>query len=258
VTIITSIISNHGLIQASDSHVTRAGSSTATSDPKVFNLGFTQAALALAGTYRVGSERMDTWIPRCIEAYASEDGPSLEGFAHHLKTRLDQELTSGQRSTPTLIHIVGYVTDDAGTHPAFYFVRNAGSINGRTGAYEQIATTFTVSEDFWTRDYRESQEQGIVDPGCYRNYFNGTPDGRVAFFYFGQLFNAFLHAVWNQPTWKFRPPESLDELATVVDLQIRTVGALFGMSNYAAPFVGGQPQIEKIPPPPGAVPLWGA
>jgi hypothetical protein len=64
--------------------------------------------------------------------------------------------------------------------------------------------------------------------------------------------------VWNQPTWKFRPPESLDELATVVDLQIRTIGTLFGMSNYPAPLVGGEPQIEKISPPAGAMPMWSA
>ena len=90
-TIITSVISNHGLIQASDSHVTREGSATATSDSKVFHLGFTPAALALAVTYRVGNERMNAWMPQCIGAHANEDGPSLEGFAQHLKTRLDQD-----------------------------------------------------------------------------------------------------------------------------------------------------------------------
>ena len=256
-TLITTIISNHGLIQASDSNVTRSDSSTATSDPKVFDLSFAEAALALAGTYRVGSERMDTWMPRCIQTYADDvDEPSIEDFANYLKGRLDRELTDGQRSFPTLIHIVGYTPDDAGTHPVFYFVRNAGSINTQTGAYEQIGATFQVSEDFWQRDYKESQEQGTVDPGRYQTYFNGTPDGRVAFHYFGQLFNGFLHAVWNQPTWRFRPPESLDELATVVDLQIRTIGTLFGMSTYHAPLVGGLPQIMKISPPVSAAPLW--
>jgi hypothetical protein len=259
VTLITTIISNYGLIQASDSNVTRVDSATATSDPKVFRLPFTDAALALAGTYRVGNERMDTWMPRCIETYAEESADSsLEGFAHHLKDCLDQELTDGQRSFPTLIHIVGYIADGNGIHPVLYFVRNAGSMNNQTGAYEQIAPTFQVSEDFWARNYRDSQDQGTVDPSRYQSYFNGTPDGRIAFFHFGQLFNTFLHAVWNQPTWKFRPPQSLDELATVVDLQIRTIGILFGMSDYHAPLIGGDPQIEMIPPPTGAVALWSA
>jgi hypothetical protein len=66
----------------------------------------------------------------------------------------------------------------------------------------------------------------------------------------------FLGDVWSQqPTWKFRPPQSLAELASIVELQIRTIGTLYGMSDYAAPFIGGPPQIETIPPPTGAVRL---
>ena len=254
-TIIISIVSDHGLIQASDSNVTRPGSSEASSAPKVFPLGFTDGALALAGTYMAGDQRMDTWMPSCIAEYASTDSPTQEGFAHFLKQRLETDLTDSQARMPTLIQIVGYVNDDDGVHPALHFVRNAWSINTSTGAYEDIRRTFKVTEDFWKQDYQNEKNAGRLGPGWYRSYFNGTPHGRIAFHHFGQLFQDFLSAVWSQPNWKFRPPQSLDELASIVKLQIRTIGTLYGMSDYDAPFIGGDPQLHTIAPPPGAARL---
>ena len=255
-TIINSIVSDHGLIQASDSNVTRPGSSKASSDPKVFPLGFTDGALALAGTYEVWNQRMDTWMPSCIKDYASMDSPTQEGFADYLKERLNAELTTSQRKMATMIQIVGYVSDDGCVHPALHFVRNFwGPINPSTGAYDDIRPTFQVSEDFWKRDYPADKTAGRLGPGRYWSYFNGTPEGRIAFHYFGELFTDFLRAVWSQPNWKFRPPQSLDELASIVKLQICTIGTLYGMSDYDAPLIGGEPQLETIAPPPGAARL---
>lgn len=257
-TIINSIVSDHGLIQASDSNVTRPGSSKASSAPKVFPLGFTDGALALAGTYEAWNQRMDTWMPSCIKDYASTDSPTQEGFAYYLKDRLNTDLTTPQRTTATMIQIVGYVRDDDGVHPALHFVRNFGSINTSTGAYDDIRPTFQVSEDFWNRDYPADKSAGRLGLGWYRSYFNGTPDGRIAFHHFGQLFQGFLSDVWTQTqqrNWKFRPPQSLDELASIVELQIRTIGTLYGMSDYDAPFIGGDPQLHTIAPPPGAARL---
>jgi hypothetical protein len=254
-TLINTIISNYGLIQASDSNITRLGSAVPTPGQKVFQLGFTNAALALAGTYGVGDERMDTWMPACITAYGSTPQPSLKGFAYYLRDRLDSDLTGQQKTYATLIHIVGYVSDDEGTHPEFYFVRNAGSINQHTGEYAQILDAFQVTEDFWTRDYQLAEVQATFAAGGYQSYFNGTPDGRIAFVQFGQIFGTFLGMVWGQPNWRFRAPQSLDELASLVKLQIRTVGTLYEISDYQAPFIGGKPQIESITPPSGTVTL---
>jgi len=257
VTLIISIISNYGILQASDSNVTRSDSTDVRSDPKVFRLPFADAALGLAGSYRVGRKRIDSWMPECIDKYQMEDdSPSLPGFAEYLRLCLDAEMTDIQRSVPTLIHIAGYLTDESGTHPVLYFVRNAGSINERTGAYEDIAYNFQVSEDFWKRDYQSDLEEGIVDHDRYRTYFNGTPDGRIAFYYFGQIFDGFLRSVWNHPTWNFRAPRSLAELAAIIDLEIRTIGTLYRVSDYPAPLVGGEPQIAEIVPPTEATPLW--
>lgn len=254
-TLITTIISNFGLIQASDSNVTRADSSQATTDPKVFPLATLPAALALAGTYRVGSERMDTWMPRCISSYEEEEEPTVEGFAYYLKERLDHELTEGQALMPTLIHVVGYVSDGDGSHPVMYFVRNVERINEETGAYEGISRTFHVREDFWRRDHPAGQLRGL-HPDRYQTYFNGTPDGRIAFVHFANVFRSFLDEVWQYPTWKFRRPKSLDDLATIADLQIRAIGALYVVSDYEVPSIGGEPQICKIPAPPDAVGIW--
>lgn len=257
-TIINSIVSDHGLIQASDSNLTQRRSPYASSGKKVFPLGFTDGALAVAGKYSVGvgKKRMDTWMPSCISDYASTDSsPTQEGFANYLKERLNNDLTSLQKTYPTIIQIVGYVSDDDGVHPALHVVRNDSSINERTGAYEGIQPTFKVTEDFWICDYKNAKDAGDIRPGQYWSYFNGTPDGRIAFHNFGELFGGFLNAVWSQPNWKFRPPESLDEFASIVELQIRTIGTLYGMSNYPAPSIGGDPQVHTIAPPPGAVRL---
>jgi hypothetical protein len=110
VTIINSIISDHGLIQASDSNLTQPGSSQATPGQKVFHLGFSDGALALAGNYSVGIQLMDTWMPSCISAYASTPSPTQEGFANYLIGRLDTDLTSSQKTYPTMFQIVTSAT----------------------------------------------------------------------------------------------------------------------------------------------------
>jgi hypothetical protein len=53
VTLIATVICDHGIIQASDSNLTSSPGLVATG-PKVFKLGFVNAALALAGSYAVG------------------------------------------------------------------------------------------------------------------------------------------------------------------------------------------------------------
>lgn len=53
-TLIVTVVSDYGLIQASDSNITREDASEPVAGRKVFRLGFVEGALALAGTYRVG------------------------------------------------------------------------------------------------------------------------------------------------------------------------------------------------------------
>jgi hypothetical protein len=97
VTIIISVVSDHGLIEASDSNVTRSSSPDAYSGKRVFRLEFSEGAVALAGTYRAWEESMDTWMPSCISDYASTESPTQEGFANYLIGRLKTDLTTPER-----------------------------------------------------------------------------------------------------------------------------------------------------------------
>lgn len=107
-TLIVTSISNLGIIQASDSNLTVGGGGTM-AGPKVFSLGFTPAALSLAGTYSVGGVPMDVWMPQCIADYGAMPGATLEGFADYLGRRLTNEITDAERNNGSLIHIAGYV-----------------------------------------------------------------------------------------------------------------------------------------------------
>jgi hypothetical protein len=90
-TLIATVISNLGIIQASDSNLTRSRGPVGTG-LKAFRLGFADGALALAGAYSVGTESMDNWLPACITSYSASATPSLRGFASHLAARLESSL----------------------------------------------------------------------------------------------------------------------------------------------------------------------
>jgi hypothetical protein len=194
-TLIATIISSHGIIQASDSNLTGSPGLVDTG-PKVFNLGFANAALSFAGAYAVGTTPMDTWLPACIAQYAASPAPSLSGFAHHLAAELGSSPTADKAR---LFHIAGYVKDTAGPHPEFYFVRNIQGINVTTGAYEGVTSSYQVTEDFWTRDYRNAPA-GMFAAGGFQRYFNGFPSGRIAYLGATQMLQQFYERVWGQPT----------------------------------------------------------
>lgn len=206
-TLISTLISSQGIIQASDSNITSSAGQVDVG-PKVFRLGFAHGALALAGTYSVDSTRMDIWLPNFIARYATLPGPSLAGFANHLAAELESSATPDE---PRLFHIAGYVNGPGGMHPEFYFVRNIQGINATTGDYEGFTSTYQVSEDFWTRDYLKIPA-GALAAGEYYRYFNGFAPGRIAYLGATQLLRAFYEQVWNQPGWEFRRPSSLHEL----------------------------------------------
>jgi hypothetical protein len=242
VTLIVTSIGKFGLLQAADSNVTNFDNNTVREAPKVFELGFSSAALAIAGSYRIGARSMEEWVPSCVADYLDEDSDaSLESFAHYLARRLTEGMTPGQRALPTLVHIVGFTGDGARKHPEMWFVRNPETINPGNGHYENMRDEFFVSEDYWSRDY--PRNRAAIDAGMEWNYFNGTPDGLGSFIRFGPMFQSFLQQVWAQPGWHFRPPTNLREEAALVELKIRVVGTLFQSSDYSAPSVGGPPQI---------------
>jgi hypothetical protein len=244
-TLILTHMSKYGIVQASDSNLSSQDAVAGTGD-KVFQLAFGPGALAVAGSYGVGDEPMDVWMPEALLRYTtSSASPTLGGLAEDLRQRLEQEMTADQKkSSGSLIHIAGY-TDEPEPHPEMYFVRNIKHIEP-SGAYSGFEETFDVSEDFWTRDYPRYRS-GML-------YINGYPEGRIGYLGFGRALDAFLQQVWNQhPEWRFRAPRSLDDQAALLELKLRAIATMFLISDHPAPYVGGAPQSIKIAPPAGAI-----
>ena len=115
----------------------------------------------------------------------------VSGFADHLAVQLESSATP---SEPRLFQIAGYVNDTGRIHPEFYFVRNIQGINAKTGEYEGETSNYQVTEDFWARDYPQSQ------PACsrragFQRYFNGFAHGRIAYAVATQKFQQFYEQV---------------------------------------------------------------
>jgi hypothetical protein len=66
------------------------------------------------------------------------------------------------------------------------------------------------------------------------------------------MLDEFFRQAWSRSGWKLHPPRSLDELASIVELQMRVVTTLFGTSDYD-PYIGRKIQQELMAPPLGAV-----
>ena len=254
-TLISTVIANSGIIQASDSNLTSKGGAAAGSVKKVFRIDFAPAALALAGGRSVGGEAMSRWMPQCITSYQALGSTTLPGFADYLRQRLTGDMTPDEKRTGLLVHIAGYVAGPSGSHPEMLFVRNIPGINPTTGEYSAGVEEFQLSEDFWARDYLNPQTQTALASGGSQRYFNGTPPGRIAFLALHQGLWGFYAETWRQPQWRFRAPGTLEELAGFVKLEIQAIGTMYQSSNYSAPLIGGEVQIETITPPTDCVTL---
>ena len=201
----------------------------------------------------VGHEEMGVWMPEAIEDYGFKKAPTLGGFARYLGERLTWE---GHEDEGLLIHIAGYATEGADTHPEMWFVRNYKHIDRATGNYYGHGREFQVSEEFWTGDYLDALRAGRRPGTPFRHwYFNGFPSGRATYNALRRHLVDLLDAVWNHPSWKFRPPTTIEELATFMRLEINLVAALFEASDYETPYVGGDAQVEAIATPAGSVAL---
>lgn len=253
-TLIAAAIGKPGIVHVSDSNLTAEDGSLAGEAKKVFRLGFAPAALAVAGAYSVGGVPMDQWMQSTIDTYGTNDRPTLQGLSEYLRKRLTEEITESERDDLTLVHIAGYVEQDGTSHPEFYFVRNFERL-GSKGDYQGRLNVFELSEDFWTRDFKPRSARDDPNVDVTWRYFNGLPEGRIAYLGLVNLLPDFFNGVWNQPGWKFRPPRNAVELGAFMELEVRTIGTLFVSSDYAAPYIGGPVQIEAIDPPPNAVGL---
>lgn len=257
-TLIATAISRLGIVQASDSNVTDAERDEYAGEvQKVFRADCVGAALAVAGTYFIGGRPMKEWIPAAIEAYGLSASRTLRGFAEFLCQRIVAQISPEEHALGSLMHIAGYVQDEGcDAHPEFWFVRNVDMIQAgdRAGDYV-VQPGFSVSEDFWARDYMNPQVRAALVAGREMRYFNGMLEGRVAYHAFIDQLNDFLVQAWRMPNWKFRAPRAVEELARFIELEVQTVGAMYSSSDYNAPYIGGKVRIETIKPPPNAATL---
>ena len=194
-------------------------------------------------------------MPRFISSYEATDSPTLPGFAEYLRERLTSDMKVAEKRSGLLIHIAGYVAGRSGAHPEMLFVRNIMHIDPSTGDYSKGISEFQLTEDFWTRDYLHATTKAAVRGGGSQRYFNGTPVGRIAFLGLHAMLWRFYGEVWRQPGWALRAPQTLDELAGFVELELRAMGTMFQSSDYSAPPIGGGVQIETIAPPANCVEL---
>lgn len=245
-TLIVTHISRFGIIHATDGNLTAVNGLPAGQAPKVFPVAFLNAGLTVAGSYGVDGQSMDLWMRNFIQAQERGNCDSLEVFATALGGALQAEMTQKEKDRGSMVHLAGYVQEKGGSHAELWFVRNVYCMDTNTGEYSDFRDTFQISEDFWKRDWPQNNLAQLFQQDGYQIYINGFTSGRVSYFILQSVMNQFFQSVWRNRAWNFRPPVSLEENRLIVELYIRTIGVLFRISNYTAPFIGGTPQTYTI------------
>lgn len=253
-TLILTHFGRHGIVLGSDSNISTKDASGrnylgAGEAQKVFPIPFLSAGLALAGSYSVGSTRMDRWMTAFIAEQNLVPGQTLEGFAKTLGTRLDAE-----PSCRSLIHIAGYSADADGYHPELWFVRNIAGIDPGTGEYVGTTKKFEVSEDFWSRDAKVDALWEVLphQDGTEQRYANGHTEGRMAYMHLAKTMWQYWADIWNVPQFNFRPPATVWEYEHLVSLNLDVVRTAYLLSPLHGRIVGGPSQTLAIPCPGGA------
>lgn len=246
-------IDRYGIIHGSDSNVSTRSGRPAGQGRKTFPVRHLNAGLTVAGSYSIGDKRIDNWMDSFIQSHADSGNTSLANFAETLKNELQGQMLPAEKVNGSMIHIAGYVEKGGESHPEFYFITNVHRIDRVTGEYNDIDENFGISEDFWNRDCPKFNLMQEFQKGVGQIYINGFASGRISFLALQRVMEQFLRGIWGYPSWKFRPPRSLDENKLLIDLYIRIIGNLFEISDYSAPFIGGDPQTFAIPQPPNIV-----
>lgn len=243
VTLIVTLFSPLGVVQASDSFLTCGDGNHAGSAPKLFAVPGQNAVLAFAGCYAVGGEALDSWMPRILADCGA--APTLAATATALTDRLQAAVLPEEVGGGVLIHLAGYENGADGVHPELWFIRNIHHML-EDGGYSEPETEFLISEDLWSRDRPDSPAADL------QIYANGMPSGRITFMAVTQLLMQFLRQVWGYNAWQFRAPTEAAELGALAEFLVRAITLLFELSDYPGPPVGGDVQTEVLTAPDGA------
>ncbi len=247
-TLILTIINKYGIIHASDSALT-SQNRPAGENKKTFKINFLNAGLTVAGAYSVGGVVMNIWMSDFIQKQSNLKVKSLSQFAHNLKNEIENKMVSLEKNNGSMIYIAGYVEENGLNHPEFWFVRNVAGINPETGEYTGISQQFQKSEDFWSRDCPQYRLIEAFEEGIYFIYINGFASGRIGFNQLQSVLTPFFQQIWGYSTWKFRPPQSIEETKLFINLYFQIIITLFKVSDYPAPFIGGGIQTLVIKQP---------
>ena len=188
---------------------------------------------------------MGEWMPEVISDFGAQADPTLPGFSRFLRERLAAEIAPRERESGSLIHIAGFVEADGEAHPEFWFVRNV-DIDMGTGDYF-VQPRFPLTQDFWFRDCLNPGVQQVLEAGKEMRYFNGLVPGRVAYLEFMQGLSLFLKQAWNEPSWLFRPPRTVEQLARFIDLEVRTIGVMFSSRDYPRRTSAARSSLQPFP-----------
>lgn len=250
-TLIITHISRHGIIHASDSNLTAGDGKDAGTGQKTFGILSLNAGLTVAGNYSVGGVSMNLWMNNFISASAKNRSLTLHQFVQNLHDEVQMNMTNDEKDNGSIFHIAGYVEDGHRSHPEFYVVQNVHGIDAE-GEYINLDHNFDLSEDFWARDCPAnnimSQFANSSDYSA-QLYINGFSAGRIGYNAVSDRLNKLFIDIWQNSKWKFRPPQTIDDMEIILELCMNVVNGLFMLSDYSAKIVGGKIQTYKIPQP---------
>jgi hypothetical protein len=244
--LIVTHISKYGIIHMSDSNLTSNGSRPAGQGQKTFSVNRLNAGLTIAGAYSVGRTNMDVWMNDFIEAHAVKN-ISLKEFSESLRRSLEVNMLDEEKRMGCFIHICGYVQSDRDKIPEFWFIRNVHGINRETGEYEGIDGNFEISEDLYSKFNSTTTINEFFGKGNDYLFSNGFAPGRIALFSLMPTINQFISGLWKNPSWRFREPRSVKDYEVIIRGYFNIVSMLFTVSDYSAPYIGGEIRSHIIP-----------
>lgn len=238
--IIITQINKYGIILGSDSNVS-SNDRVLGERAKIFEITKLGAALCVAGSYTVGGEMLDVWMPTFINS-KQDSRESLEGFVVRLSTAFEEQMTPAEKSNLSISQISGYVDG----HPEMWCLSNTTLLEN--GTYSIGSDKFHYSEDFWKRDYDDGNFEDIFKSNGlnYQMYVNSIMAGRVAFNIVRQYIDQYFYSMWKLPNFKFRCPESLNEHRLLVKSYLDIIDTMFNLSDYNPKIVGGKTQLLVI------------
>ncbi|MCL5959748.1 MAG: hypothetical protein M1358_10635 [Chloroflexi bacterium] len=247
-TLLATYIDPYGILHLADSNLSYDDGSSAGTSDKIFAIPHLNAGLSVAGSYEVRGVRMESWMPHFIGSGGGSSARTLREFAEQLGAELETEMLPEEKKLHNLVHIAGYVQEEGGCHPEFWFVRNVQGMDDK-GKYVNATDNFQTSEDFWTRDYSRDNCEELFRGGNGWLYVNGFPPGRIVFVELQKRLSQVFSEIWSNPDWEFRPPEDFGEAALLRSLYLAIVGVLCALSGYGPYVIGGDIQDLRIPAP---------